>query len=232
MRTPLIILVVAACTVPRAGPPAVATFSIIAYDPATDELGVAVQSRFLAVGSVVPWARAGVGAVATQSYANLRFGPDGLALLAQGKDAQQALDALIANDARPARRQLAIIDAQGNVAAYTGKGCHAWAGHKKGANYSVQGNILAGEAVVEAMAKAFTETKGELPERLVAALAGGQQAGGDRRGRQSAALLVVKKNAGYGGNNDRYIDLRVDDHKTPIAELGRLLRMHRALWRR
>lgn len=200
----------------------VATFSIVAFDRRTGSLGIAVQSKFFAVGSVVPFAAAGVGAVATQSYANTSYGPRGLQMMRDGNSAQQTLDALLDSDAGRDQRQVGIVDAQGNVANFTGDACLAWAGARHGDNYTVQGNILAGPEVVDAMAEAYEAAEGGLATRLVAALAAGQEAGGDARGRQSAALVVVREGAGYGGN-DRYIDLRVDDHPQPIVELQRLL---------
>jgi len=202
------------------------TFSIVAFDPTNGDLGVAVQSKFLAAGAVVPWAQANVGAIATQSWANTTYGPKGLELLQKGLSAQEVVEALIAEDEGRDLRQVGIVDAQGNAAAYTGKDCFEWAGHIVGPNYACQGNILAGPQVVEAMAKAFEESEGELAHRLVAALEAGQEAGGDRRGQQSAALLVVREKGGYGGFNDRYVDLRVDDHPEPIRELKRLLSLY------
>ncbi len=199
------------------------TFSIVAFDPKTGDLGVAVASKFLAVGSVVPYAQAGVGAIATQSFANTTFGPKGLALLKKGLTPSQVLKQLLANDKDRELRQVGIVDAKGRAAAFTGKKCLPWAGHIVGKGFAVQGNILAGEQVVKAMAKAFQETQGELAERLMAALEAGEQAGGDARGKQSAAILVVRKRAGYGGFDDRYIDLRVDDHPEPVKELRRIL---------
>lgn len=207
-------------------PPLVATFSIVACDPQTGEWGVAVQSRVLAVGALVPFARAGVGAIATQAYCNTTYGPRGLELLAEGRTAEEVVAALIADDPDRAQRQVAVVDAQGRVAHHTGSECFAWAGAKAGTHYSCQGNILTGQDVVEAMGQAFEATEGELADRLMAALAAGQEAGGDRRGQQSAALLVVQKDAGYGGFDDRKYDLRVDDHETPIAELQRILKLH------
>ena len=207
----------------------VATFSVVGYDPETGALGIAVQSKFFAVGSVVPWAEADVGAVATQSWANTTYGPKGLKLLKSGLSAEQALQRLIADDPGRATRQVGIVDAEGNVANYTGDACNAWAGAVSGKHYTAQGNILAGEAVVKAMGKAYAETEGELADKLMAALFAGQEAGGDTRGQQSAALLVVQKNGGYGGFNDRYIDLRVDDAEEPIEELQRLLEIHKEL---
>jgi uncharacterized Ntn-hydrolase superfamily protein len=207
-------------------PAVLSTFSIVAYDPEAREWGVAVQSKFLAVGAIVPWARAGAGALATQSYANTSFGPDGLALMARGLSASQALEALIAADAGRDRRQVGLVDAAGQAATYTGAGCHAWAGGLTGANVAVQGNILVSAATVEAMASTFALAEGELVDRLVAALAAGQAAGGDRRGQQSAAVLVVRHEGGYGGYNDRYLDLRVDDDPAPIERLRALVDLH------
>ena len=207
--------------------PPVATFSIVGYDPETDALGIAVQSKFFAVGSVVPWAEAGVGAIATQSWANTTYGPEGLKHLKSGLSAEQTLQRLIADDPGRATRQVGIVDAKGNVANYTGDECNAWAGAVSGEHWTAQGNILAGEDVVKAMGKAFEETEGELADKLMAALFAGQAAGGDTRGQQSAALLVVQEGGGYGGFNDRYIDLRVDDAEKPIEELQRLLEIHK-----
>jgi uncharacterized Ntn-hydrolase superfamily protein len=206
--------------------PHLSTFSIVAHDPQAQEWGIAVESKFLAVGAVVPWAQAGVGAVATQSYANTSFGPNGLALMAQGLSAQEALDQLIARDKDRARRQVGLVDAQGRAATFTGDECHAWAGGVTGTYYAAQGNILVSGATVEAMAQTFEEAQGELADRLVAALAAGQTAGGDRRGRQSAAVLVVRAEGGYSGFNDRYLDLRVDDDPEPIERLQALVDLH------
>lgn len=214
-------------------PPVVATFSIVGFDPATGELGVAVQSKFFGVGSVVPWAKAKVGAIATQSYANPNYGPDGLALLQSGKSAEETLKQLTEADERRAVRQAGIVDARGRAASFTGTNCMAWAGHRVGSNFCAQGNILAGPEVVEAMAKAFEAARtsgGELADWLVAALAAGQKAGGDKRGQQSAALLVVRERGGYDRANDRFIDLRVEDHPEPITELSRLLDLHKKVW--
>ena len=208
--------------------PPIATFSIVAYDPARQEWGVAVQSKFLAVGAVVPWARAGAGAVATQSYANLTYGPRGLDLMALGVTAEEAIQVLTREDPGRDQRQLGLVDRQGRAAAFTGTGCHDWAGHIVGDGFACQGNILA-PGTVEAMAQRFQEVRGgpgELADWLVEALAAGQEAGGDSRGRQAAAVLVVREGGGYGGNNDRYLDLRVDDHPTPIQRLRELLAMH------
>src|SRR5512143_301686 len=201
----------------------VATFSIVARDSATGELGVAVASRFFAVGAVVPWARADVGAVATQSFANTSFGWRGLDLLEKGAPPADVLSILLRNDPEPERRQVGIVAADGSSSTYTGKNCVPWAGGRHGPNYAVQGNILTGEDVVAAMETAFLRTAGTLADRLFAALTAGDSKGGDSRGRQSAALIVVKKNAGYGGFTDRAIDVRVDDHADPFGELGRLL---------
>jgi uncharacterized Ntn-hydrolase superfamily protein len=205
----------------------IATFSIVTIDPATGELGVAVASKFLAVGAVVPWARAGVGAVATQSYANVSYGPTGLELMAAGYSAGETLARLLADDPERELRQVGIVDARGGTATFTGSACHAWAGGRTGPGYAVQGNILTGPEVVNAMAHTFETTEGPLAARLLAALAAGDEAGGDRRGKQSAALLVVKERGGHGGYTDRFIDLRVDDHPEPVAELQRLY----GIWR-
>ena len=206
----------------------IATFSIVGFDPESGELGVAVASKFLAVGSVVPWAKAGVGAIATQAYANTTFGPEGLALLKQGLGAQAVLDSLIAMDEGRDERQVGIVDAGGGSATYTGKGCIAWAGGKAGKHYACQGNILVDEKTVDAMARTFEESAGALGTRLLRALKAGEEAGGDSRGKQSAAIYVVKEAGGYQGLNDRFIDLRVDDHEDPINELQRLLSIHMA----
>ena len=206
--------------------PSLSTFSIVGHDPESQEWGIAVQSKFLAVGAVVPWARAGVGAVATQSYANTAFGPDGLDLMARGLSAQEALDQLVAGDDGQARRQVGMVDAEGGAATFTGDECHAWAGGFTGTHYAVQGNILVSGATVDAMAKTFEEVRGELSDRLVAALAAGQGAGGDRRGQQSASVLVVRPEGGYSGRNDRYMDLRVDDDPAPIERLQALVDLH------
>jgi len=205
----------------------VRTFSIVALDPMTRELGVAVASKFLSVGAVVPWAQAEVGAIATQSWANTSYGPRGLRLLKRGLSAQEALDRLVAQDSGRDQRQVGIVDATGRAATFTGSKCYAWAGGFAGPNFACQGNILVSEATVQAMVHTFQTTSGDLAERLVAALAAGEEAGGDNRGKQSAALLVVKPQGGYGGWNDRYIDLRVDDHANPVQELMRLLSLHK-----
>jgi len=199
------------------------TFSIVGYDPETGELGIAVQSKFLAVGSVVPWAKANVGAIATQALANLDYGKKGLDLLKEGLSPEEVIEKLRSEDDNEVTRQVGIVDTKGNSASFTGDECYDWAGGKTGPNFACQGNILVGKDTVEDMADKFQNTQGELAERLVLALEAGQKAGGDKRGRQSAALLVVKENGSYGGYNDRYIDLRVDDHETPIQKLQRLL---------
>ena len=201
----------------------VATFSIVARDPQTGELGVAVASRFFSVGSVVPYARAGVGAVATQANANVTWGPRGLELLERGANADETLKVLLRNDSDSSARQVGIVAADGSSATWSGPKCNSWAGGRNGPNYAVQGNILAGEPVVLALEKTFLETKGTLAQRMYAALLAGDAAGGDSRGRQSAAMIVVKEGAGYNGGNDRAIDIRVDDHADPFKELGRLL---------
>ena len=204
--------------------PVPSTFSIVAADPNTGEVGVAVASRFFAVGTVVPHARAGVGAVATQSYANTSFGKHGLSLLSHGSSPEKVLEVLLGNDKGRNKRQVGLVSASGASASYTGTSCIAWAGGRSGPNYAVQGNILTGEEVVAAMEKAFLSTVGKpLGARLYAAIEAGDAAGGDSRGKQSAALLVCRKDGGYGGFTDRAIDIRVDDHPQPIRELERLL---------
>jgi uncharacterized Ntn-hydrolase superfamily protein len=203
------------------------TFSIVASDPATGDLGVAVQSKFLAVGAIVPWATAGAGAVATQAWANTGYGPEALALMAMGEDASSTIQRILEADEGAAHRQVGIVDARGGAATYTGDRCHAWAGGQTGSGFACQGNILAGPAVVDAMARAYEASRGGLGDRLLAALEAGQAAGGDRRGQRSASLLVVRAGGGYGGRNDRFIDLRGDDHPAPIAELNRLLDLHK-----
>lgn len=206
-------------------PPAdlAATFSIVGYDPDKQEWGVAVASKYLAVGAVVPWAKAGVGAVATQSYVNVSYGPRGLELMAKGKSPAEALQALAEEDKSRELRQVGMVDARGQAANFSGDKCNPWAGGKTGKHYTCQGNLLAGEQVIEAMAKAFENTQGPLAWKLMAALEAGDQAGGDKRGKQSAALLVVRDKGGAGGLNDRYLDFRVDDHQDPVPELARIL---------
>jgi uncharacterized Ntn-hydrolase superfamily protein len=201
------------------------TFSIVGYDPIEKEWGIAVQSKFLGVGAVVPWAKAGAGAVATQSYANTAYGPKALELMEQGKSAQETLELLLAEDPEKEMRQVGLIDAFGNPATFTGSECYDWAGGVTGTHFAAQGNILVDEKTVQAMAQVFTETEGPLADRLLAALDAGQEAGGDSRGKQSAALYIVKDKGGYGGFNDRYIDLRVDDHPDPIKELIRIYQL-------
>jgi uncharacterized Ntn-hydrolase superfamily protein len=203
------------------------TFSIVARDLKAGELGIAVQSKFLAVGAVVPWAKAGVGAIATQSWANTSYGPQGLELMASGLTATEVSARLTGADEGRASRQLGIVGMQGEPATFTGEECFPWAGGHAGKDYACQGNILVGEETVLAMARTFEGTAGQLCDRLIAALAAGQGAGGDRRGQQSAALLVVRQGGGYGGFNDRFIDLRVDDHPQPIEELQRILQLHK-----
>jgi len=202
------------------------TFSIVAYDHQEQALGIAVASKFLGVGSVVPWAQAGAGAVATQSYANTSYGPRGIDLMERGLTAQETLDVLLRNDSGRELRQVGIVDHLGNAATFTGSGCFEWAGGLTGNGFAVQGNILAGEDVVHTMADTFEKTTGPLRHRLLQALLAGDHAGGDRRGRQSAALLVVKPRGGYGGFNDRWVDYRVDDDPQPIEKLQAILELH------
>ncbi|MBA2311192.1 MAG: DUF1028 domain-containing protein [Actinobacteria bacterium] len=205
------------------------TFSIAAWDPnaqPTPEWGVAVASKFLAVGAAVPYARAGAGAVATQALANLAYGNDGLERLQSGSSAEETVGALTSADSDRAERQLGIVDAKGGAATFTGEKCFDWAGGVTGDGYCCQGNILTGPDVVERMAEAFEETEGELAVRLLSALRAGDAAGGDKRGRQSAALLIVRENGGYGGGTDRTVDLRVDDHDRPLPELIRIFDLH------
>jgi len=212
-------------------PPVVATYSIAACDLEAGQWGVATQSKFLAVGSVVPWAKPGVGAVATQAYANPRYGPDGLALLEQGLSADVVVDRLTAEDEGRDHRQLGVVDARGGSATFTGAECMEWAGGRTGDGYAAQGNILVSGATVDALAASFEGSAGRpLAERLIDALAAAQAAGGDRRGQQSAALLVVEPDGGYAGLSDSVVDLRVDDHAAPVDELARLYRMHEALF--
>jgi uncharacterized Ntn-hydrolase superfamily protein len=204
------------------------TFSIVARSADGSAFGVAVASKFLAVGAMVPAAQAGVGAIATQSYANLAYRPQGLALLATGVSAAGVVAALTAADDGRVQRQLGVVGPTGDGATFTGAGCHPWAGGVTGDGYAIQGNILAGPQVVERMQEAFCDSDPQAPlhRRLYAALLAGDRAGGDRRGRQSAALLVVARGQGYGGTGDVVADLRVDDHPDPVAELGRLLDLH------
>ena len=210
------------------------TFSIVGFQrgdsPEEPEWGVAVASKFLAVGSVVPFARAGSGAIATQSFANFAYGPDGLWLLDQGGTATEVVAALTEADEERAKRQVGIVDATGRAESFTGNECLDWAGGKTGPGYACQGNVLAGPEVVDDMVKVFESSGGNLTERLLAALEAGDRAGGDRRGRQSACLLTVRKGAGYGGASDVAVDLRVDDHFDPVPELRRLLEIHRLMY--
>ncbi len=205
----------------------VATYSIAAVDPTTHEVGVAVQSKFLAVGTVVPWVQAGVGAIATQAWANTGYGPAGLTLMQKGHTPEQVLDILTSTDEGRDRRQIGVVSVSGKGAAYTGQSCTAWAGHVTGDGFVCQGNILACAEVVEKMAAAYQTAAGDLSQRLLAALDAAQAAGGDARGMQSAALVVEKPKGGYGGFNDRFVDLRVDDHPEPLKELRRIFQIHR-----
>lgn len=223
---PLSLVLCLAAAPVLAAPPAPSTFSIVAADPEAGEVGIAVASRFFAVGSVVPWARAGVGAVATQSNANTTFGPRGLELLERGASARETLDVLLRADDGRDSRQVGVVAADGGSATHTGTRCTAWAGGRSGPGYAAQGNILAGEAVVAALERRFLETKGRpLAERLLEALLAGDAAGGDARGRQSAAVLVARARGGYNGFTDRAVDVRVDDHPDPMAEIARVTRL-------
>ncbi len=203
------------------------TFSIIGFDPETKELGIAVASKFLSVGAVVPFAKAGVGAIATQSWANLEYGKRGLSLLKQGLEPEEVLKELIKDDDKSSVRQVGIVNANGRSITFTGEECFEWAGGVAGTNYAIQGNILVDSETVNEMEKTFIETDGSLADRLLAALCAGELAGGDSRGKQSAALYIVKEKGSYGGYTDRFIDLRVDDHSDPVKELLRLLKLHR-----
>ena len=205
----------------------VATFSIVAANPETGEVGVAVQSKFLAVGSVVPWAKANIGAVATQSWANTTFGPEGLALLEKGLSPAEVIDKLVADDPGRSLRQVAVINSDGEASVFTGHECYDWAGHKIGKHHSCQGNILISEKTVSDMSRVFEESEGPLAERMLKAISAAQHAGGDSRGKQSAAVYVLQEGAGYGGYNDVKVDLRVDDHPEPIEELQRLYELHK-----
>lgn len=212
--------------------PSISTFSIVARDQQTGEIGVAVQSKFIAVGSVVPYAQAEVGAIASQAWGNPRYGPVGLDLLARGRTAEEVVRLMTDADPNREHRQLAVIGTEGNASIFTGKECKDWAGGKTGVNYAVQGNLLTGTEVIHAMSVGFEEANGTLAERMIASLHAGQQAGGDKRGKQSAALLVVKRGWGYGGLNDRFRDLRVDDHPSPVKELERIYYLHRGIFPR
>jgi uncharacterized Ntn-hydrolase superfamily protein len=211
--------------------PLVATYSIVACDLEAKQWGVAVQSKFLAVGSIVPWAEPEVGAVATQAYANPSYGPNGLAQLREGLSASEVIERLTAEDDGRDHRQLGVVDAHGGSASWTGPGCNEWAGGRTGPSYAAQGNILVGEETVDALATTF-ESNAELPlvRRLLECLAAAQTAGGDRRGQQSASVLVVARNGGYAGLSDILVDLRVDDHERPIEELRRIYGIHRRLF--
>lgn len=202
------------------------TFSIVAYDPKKKEWGVAVQSKFIAVGSIVPFAKVNVGAVATQAWANTSYGPKSLALLEQGMTAEETIKIITQHDEKREHRQVGIVDSFGNVASFTGKKCFDWAGHVIGENYACQGNILVSEDTVLAMSHAYRETSGDLVEKLLAALEEGQEAGGDSRGKQSAAILIVKEEGAYDGGTDRYINVRVDEHEHPIKELRRVFELY------
>jgi len=202
------------------------TFSIVARDPENGDLGIIVQSKFPAVGSVVPWAKANIGAIATQAWANVGYGPNGLELLEAGKSASQTLKALVDADEGREHRQIGVVDAKGEAVAHTGTECMEWAGQIVGHGFTCHGNILTGEAVVVDMAEAFENTEGDLIDKLFAGLIAGQAAGGDRRGMQSASILVVREKGGYEGGNDRYVDVRVDEHPSPIEELVRIFNIY------
>jgi uncharacterized Ntn-hydrolase superfamily protein len=209
----------------------VATYSICACDLAAGQWGVATQSKFLAVGSVVPWAAPHIGAIATQSYANPRYGPEGLELLREGYSAEEVVERLTAADGDRALRQLGIVDGEGRAATFTGEECHAWAGGRTGSGYAAQGNILVSGDTVDALAETFEATGGRpLAERLLDCLDAAEAAGGDSRGRQSAALLVVERDGGYASLSDTLVDLRVDDHPDPLVELRRIHRLHDLLF--
>ena len=208
------------------------TYSIVARDPQTGDFGIAVQSKFLAVGAVVPWARAGVGAIATQAFANVAYGPQGLDLLGDGHAADEVMRRLVAADDGREHRQVGVVDAQGRSATHTGRDCFAWAGGRTGENFAAQGNILADAPVVDGLVDTFLAGGPPFPELLVACLAAAEEAGGDRRGRESASLLVVRQAGGFGGGNDRWIDMRVDQHEDPIGELARVLAFQRLYYDR
>jgi uncharacterized Ntn-hydrolase superfamily protein len=210
--------------------PVVATYSIAACDLEAGQWAVATQSKFLAVGSVVPWAEPGVGAIATQAYANPRFGPEGLALLGEGLSTEEVVERLVSADDGRDHRQLGIVDRDGRATTYTGAECFEWAGGRTGRCYAAQGNILVSEATVDAIAETFEASSGPLAERLIACLDAAQEAGGDRRGQQSAALLVVERGGGYAGLSDEKIDIRVDDHPRPLEELRRIYGLHQAIF--
>jgi uncharacterized Ntn-hydrolase superfamily protein len=210
----------------------VATYSIAACDPEAGQWGVATQSKYLAVGSVVPWAEPGAGAIATQAYANPRYGPDGLTLLREGLSAEEVVERLTSADDGRDHRQVGVVDREGRGATYTGAECLEWAGGRTGKCYAAQGNILVSEATVNAIAETFEASSGPLAERLLDCLDAAQAAGGDRRGQQSAALLVVERDGGYAGLSDEVVDLRVDEHPRPLDELRRIYGMHQAIFGR
>lgn len=202
------------------------TFSIVGRDPTKDAVGIAVQSKFPSVGAVVPFAAGDAGAVATQSFANVAYGPDGLSMLRDGESAGAVVDALLADDPDAAERQVGVVGQDGSVAAFTGEECVPVAGDRQGDRYCVQGNILENEATLDAMAEAYESTSGGLPERFLAALHAGNEAGGDSRGEQSAAMYIARPGGGYDGNNDRWVDVRVDDDPAPIDELERVFKIY------
>jgi len=202
------------------------TFSVVARDPSNGDFGIVVQSKFPAVGSVVPWAKAEIGAIATQAWANVSYGPRGLDLLMAGKTASETLRILLKEDSGAQHRQVGIVDKNGHAVSHTGKECMNWAGHYVGKGFACQGNILASEDVITNMASAYEKAEGDLIDKLFAAINAGQAAGGDRRGMQSAAILVVRKEGGYEGGNDRYVDVRVDEHPSPIKELERIFKIY------
>ena len=206
--------------------PRPSTFSIVARDPETDAVGVAVQSKFVGVGAVVPFVAADAGAVATQSFANVAYGPDGLDRLRQGESAADVVEALTSDDEEAPSRQVGVVGTDGTVAAFTGEECFDHAGDRQGDQYTVQGNVLENAATLDAMAETFESTDGGLPERLLAALHAGNDAGGDKRGEQSAALYVARPEGGYDGRNDRWVDVRVDDHPHPVDELERVFKIY------
>src|SRR5262245_47868236 len=210
--------------------PIVATYSIVACDLEAQQWGVSVQSKFLSVGSVVPWAEPHVGAIATQAYANPRYGPNGLNLLREGLSAQEVVDRLTGEDEGRDHRQLGVVDGNGQAATYTGKECMDWAGGRTGTNYAAQGNILVNEETVDALAETFESSSGPLATRLIDCLAAAQEAGGDSRGQQSSALLVVQRDGGYAGLSDVVVELRVEDHERPIEELRRIYTLHNEIF--
>jgi uncharacterized Ntn-hydrolase superfamily protein len=211
--------------------PLIATYSIVACDLEAQQWGVSVQSKFLSVGSVVPWAEPHVGAVATQAYANPRYGPNGLQLLREGLSAQEVVDRLTGEDEGRDHRQVGIVDGEGNAATYTGRECMDWAGGRTGANYAAQGNILVSAETVDALAETFESSAGRpLADRLIDCLAAAQAAGGDSRGQQSSALLVVQPDGGYAGMSDVVVELRVEDHERPIEELRRIYTLHNEIF--